>query len=93
MKKLVHLLFLTIFVNFYSYSNAQTVNNATVNMTGNVQNVFITQSGAGHNVNVQLFGDNVPVNISQTGSTPNSFNLSITCYSNCAASPTNVTQY
>ena len=50
---------------------AQTVNNATVNMTGSMQNVIVTQSG----------------------STPQSFNLNITCYSNCAANPTNVTQY
>lgn len=74
-------------------SYAQTVNNATVNMTGNLQNVFISQSGAGHSVNLNLIGNNIPVTVNQSGLTSQSFSLSITCYSNCDSNPTVVNQY
>lgn len=85
------LLALTLFFN--NIAHAQTVNNATVNIIGNTQNVIITQIGAGHSVNLSLAGDNIPVSVTQSGSTPQSFNLSITCYSNCSSNPTVVNQY
>lgn len=87
MKTFIALLFLS------STALAQTVNNATVNIIGNSQNVTIIQSGAGHSANLSLSGDNIPVSVTQSGQTPQSFNLNITCYSNCSASPTVVNQY
>jgi hypothetical protein len=93
MRKLAATLFLSIIVNFSGHTNAQTVNNATVNIIGNSQNVIITQSGAGHSVNLSLSGDNIPVSVTQSGTNPQSFNLNITCYSNCSSNPTVVNQY
>jgi ABC-type transport system involved in cytochrome bd biosynthesis fused ATPase/permease subunit len=90
MKKQI-LLALALF--FSSIAHAQTINNATVNITGNTQNVIITQTGAGHSTNLTLVGDNIPVSVTQSGSTPQSFNLSITCYTNCSSNPTVVNQY
>jgi len=87
MKSLLALLFLTI------SANAQQINNATVNVIGNNQNVIINQSGVGHNANLNLYGNDIPVSVTQSGSTPQSFNLSITCYSNCSNAPTVVNQY
>ena len=87
MKTLAALLFLTI------SANAQQVNNATVNIVGNNQNVIVNQSGAGHSANLNLYGNDIPVNVTQSGNTPQSFNLSITCYSNCSSNPTVVNQY
>jgi hypothetical protein len=87
MKTLITLLLLT------TASYAQTINNATVNMTGNLQNVIVTQSGAGHSVNLNLIGNNIPVTVNQSGLTPQSFSLSVTCYSNCDSNPTVVNQY
>ena len=87
MKALAALLLLTV------SANAQQVNNATVNIVGNNQNVTITQTGAGHSANLSLFGDNIPVSVTQSGSSPQSFNLNVTCYSNCSSSPTVVNQY
>ena len=87
MKSLLALLLLTI------SANAQQINNATVNVIGNNQNVVVNQSGAGHNANLNLYGNDIPVSVTQSGSTPQSFNLSITCYSNCSNAPTVVNQY
>lgn len=87
MKSLLALLFLTI------SANAQQINNATVNVIGNNQNVIINQSGVGHNANLNLYGNDIPVSVTQSGFTPQSFNLSITCYSNCSNAPTVVNQY
>ena len=87
MKTLAVLLLLTI------SANAQQINNATVNIVGNNQNVTITQTGAGHSANLSLFGDNIPVSVTQSGNTPQSFSLTITCYSNCSSNPTVVNQY
>ena len=87
MKSLAALLFFTI------SANAQQVNNATVNIIGNNQNVIVNQSGAGHSANLNLYGNDIPVSVNQSGATPQSFNLSITCYSNCSSNPTVVNQY
>jgi hypothetical protein len=73
--------------------NAQTINSANINIIGNYQNVFINQSGNNHSVNLNLNGDNIPVAISQSGTTPKSFSLHITCYTACANNPTVVNQY
>ena len=75
---------------------AQTVtntNNATVNLQGANQNVSITQSGAGHSFTMSLSGDNISVIASQSGSTAQSFNLSVTCGSSCPSSPYIINQY
>ncbi len=48
MKTLAILLLLTV------SANAQTVNNATVNIIGSTQNVSITQLNASHSANLQL---------------------------------------
>ena len=87
MRILAALLFFTI------SANAQQINNATVNIIGNNQNVIVNQSGAGHTTNLNLYGNDIPVSVSQSGSTPQSFSLTITCYSNCSSNPTVVNQY
>jgi hypothetical protein len=87
MKTLAALLLLTV------SANAQQVNNATVNIIGNNQNVIVNQSGVGHSANLNLYGNDIPVSVSQSGTTPQSFSLTITCYSNCSSNPTVVTQY
>jgi hypothetical protein len=87
MKTLAALLLFTI------SANAQQVNNATVNIIGNNQNVTITQSGSGHSANLSLYGNDIPVSVTQSGSTPQSFSLSHTCYSSCYSSPIVVNQY
>jgi hypothetical protein len=87
MKTLAALLLLTV------SANAQQINNSTVNIVGNNQNVIVNQSGVGHSVNLNLYGNDIPVSVNQSGSTPQSFNLSITCYSNCSNAPTVVNQY
>jgi hypothetical protein len=74
-------------------ANAQTVNNATVNIIGSTQNVVITQSAVGHSANLQLEGDSISVSVTQSGTTPQSFSLSVTCYSSCPTSPYVVNQY
>lgn len=87
MKTLAALLLLTTSVA------AQTVNNATVNIIGNNQNVIINQSGVGHSTSLSLYGNDIPVTVYQSGSVPRSFSLTVTCYSNCADTPTVVNQY
>ena len=93
MKKLVYLLLLTFIANSSWYANAQTINNATVNILGAGQNVTITQSGAGHSANLQLAGDGIEVHVNQSGLNQQSFSLSITCGSNCPNSPYIINQY
>jgi len=72
---------------------SQTVNNATVNIIGSLQNVSITQSGASHTATLNLSGNNISAIVSQYGSTPQSFSLSVNCGSNCPNSPYIVNQY
>jgi hypothetical protein len=72
---------------------SQQVNNATVNIIGNNQNVVVNQSGANHSANLNLYGNDIPVSVTQSGNTPKSFSLTITCYSNCSSNPTVVNQY
>jgi hypothetical protein len=74
-------------------ANAQTINNAIVNIQGINQNVFITQSAAGHVANLQLDGNGISVSVTQSGITPQSFSLSVTCGSSCPSSPYIVNQY
>ena len=87
MKVLAALLLLTV------SANAQQVNNATVNIIGSTQNVNITQSAVGHSANLQLAGDGISVSVTQSGNTPQSFSLSVSCYSSCPSSPYIVNQY
>jgi hypothetical protein len=93
MKKLVYLLLLTFIANSSWYANAQTINNATVNILGAGQNVTITQFNSNHFVNLQLVGDGINVTVTQSGNTPQSFSLNISCYSVCPSSPYVVNQY
>jgi hypothetical protein len=72
---------------------SQTVNNATVNLQGVNQSVSITQFGVGHSASLKLIGDSVSAIISQSGNTPQSFSLSVTCGFNCPNSPYIVNQY
>ena len=90
---LLRIALLSFFVNLSCYANAQTVNNATVNLQGANQSVSITQSGAGHSASLNLVGDSINAIISQTGNTPQSFSLSVTCGNNCPNSPYIVNQY
>ena len=90
---LLRIALLSIFVNLSCYANAQTVNNATVNIQGSNQSVSITQSGASHSATLNLSGDNISAIVSQYGSTPQSFSLSVNCGSNCPNSPYIVNQY
>ena len=72
---------------------SQTVNNATVNLQGANQSVSITQSGAGHSATLNFAGDSITAIISQSGNTPQSFSLSVTCGFSCPSSPYIVNQY
>lgn len=90
MKKYI-LLAISLF--FSNIAQAQQVNNATVNIIGNSQNVSINQSGAGHSATLNLYGNDIPVSVTQSGVTPQSFSLTVTCYSNCSSNPTVVNQY
>ena len=74
-------------------ASAQSINNATVNIIGNTQNVIITQSAIGHSANLQLVGDGISVSVNQFGNTPQSFSLSVICGSSCPTSPYMVNQY
>ena len=84
---------LTALLLFTVSANAQQVNNASINMQGVNQNVIITQSVAGHSANLQLVGDGINVSVTQSGNTPQSFSLSVSCYSVCPSSPYVVNQY
>jgi len=87
MKTLIALLLMT------TPALSQTVNNATVNIIGSLQNVSITQSGANHSATLNFTGDNISAIISQSGNTPQSFSLSVTCGFTCPNSPYIVSQY
>lgn len=84
-----------VFLFMMTTAAAQSVpNNATVNITGNYQNVIISQSGsASHSVSITSTGDNVPVSVTQSGTTPKSFSIIINCVSSCASSPYIINQY
>ena len=84
---------LAIFLLMTIPAYGQTVNNATVNLQGNNQNVSITQSGASHSATLNLSGNNISAIVSQYGSTPQNFSLSVNCGSNCPTSPYIVNQY
>ena len=87
MRTLAALLLLT------TSANAQQINNATVNLQGTNQNVSITQSGANHSATLNITGYNITAIISQSGNTPQSFSLSVTCDISCPTSPYIVNQY
>ena len=87
MKVLAALLLLTV------SANAQQVNNSTVNIIGSTQNVIITQSAAGHSANLQLDGNGISVSVTQSGNTPQSFSLNVTCGFSCPSSPYIINQY
>jgi hypothetical protein len=87
MKVLAALLLLTV------SANAQQVNNSTVNIIGSTQNVIITQSAVGHSANLQLDGNGISVSVTQSGNTPQSFSLSVTCGNSCPSSPYIINQY
>ena len=74
-------------------ASAQSINNATVNIIGNTQNVIINQSGANHSATLNFTGNNISAIISQSGTTPQSFSLSVVCGLNCPDSPYMVSQY
>jgi len=83
-----------LLMSFFTQSvNSQTVNNATVNLQGANQYVNITQSSAGHTANVTISGDSVSVIANQSGNTPQSFSLSVSCGSTCPNSPYIINQY
>jgi ABC-type thiamine transport system ATPase subunit len=84
-------LFALLLMTTSAYS--QTVNNATVNLQGANQSVSITQSGAGHSATLNFAGDSITAIISQSGNTPQSFSLSVTCGFSCPSSPYIVNQY
>ena len=87
MKSLAALLLLTV------SANAQQVNNATVNIIGSTQNVTIIQSAAGHSANLQLEGYGINVSVNQSGNSPQSFSLSVSCGFSCPSSPYIINQY
>jgi hypothetical protein len=87
MKVLAALLLLTV------SANAQQVNNSTVNIIGSTQNVIITQSAVGHSANLQLDGNGISVSVTQSGNTPQSFSLNVTCGNSCPSSPYIINQY
>lgn len=90
MKKYI-LIAITLFFNTTVYS--QTVNNATVNLTGNTQNIIINQTGADHSANINLNGNGVSAIVNQSGTTPQSVTLSVNCGNSCPTSPYVVNQY
>jgi hypothetical protein len=67
---------------------AQTVNNTTVTMIGANQNVIVNQSAS-----VSLSGDGLSVSATQSGTTPKTFSLDVTCFANCPTSPYVINQY
>jgi hypothetical protein len=78
---------------FINPAYSQTVNNATANLQGMNQNIVINQSGASHSANLNLNGDGITAIISQSGSTPQNFTLSVTCGITCPNSPYIINQY
>lgn len=93
MKTLLALLFMTS-TAFSQTIPSPVMNTATVNLTGNFNNVIINQSGIGfHTAIINSTGDNVPINITQSGNTNKSISLDIHCTSNCATNPYIINQY
>jgi hypothetical protein len=93
MKKYI-LIALSLFFSNIAYSQTvNNTNNTNINIQGANQNVTISQSGVGHNANMSLSGDSISVIANQSGTTSQSFNLSVTCGSNCPSSPYIITQY
>ena len=90
---LLRIALLSIFVNLSCYANAQTINNATVNIQGANQSVSITQSGSNHSATITFNGDGLNAIVSQTGPNPQSFSLSVNCGITCPTSPYIVNQY
>ena len=84
---------LAISLFFSNIAHSQTVNNSTVNIIGSTQNVIITQSAAGHSANLQLDGNGISVSVTQSGNTPQSFSLSVSCGFSCPSSPYIINQY
>jgi hypothetical protein len=70
------------------------MNSATVNLTGNFNNVIIDQSGTGfHTAIINSTGSNIPISITQSGSTNKNIQLDIHCTNNCSANPYIINQY
>jgi len=93
MKTLLALLFMTT-TAFSQTVPSPVMNTATVNLTGNFNNVIINQSGTGfHTATINSTGDNVPINITQSGNTNKSISLDIHCTSNCSTNPYIINQY
>lgn len=93
MKTLIALLFMTS-AAFSQTVPSPVMNNATVNLTGNFNNVIIDQSGTGfHTVTINSTGNNVPISVTQSGSTNKNIQLDIHCTSNCSANPYIINQY
>lgn len=93
MKTLLTFLLMTT-VSYAQAVPTPTMNNATVNIIGNSQNIIINQSGTGyHTATVNTNGNDIPVTINQSGSTNKTINVDITCAVACASSPYYVNQY
>jgi len=93
MKTLLALLFMTT-TAFSQTVPSPVMNTATVNLTGNFNNVIINQSGTGfHSATINSTGDNIPINITQSGNTNKSISLDIHCTSNCSTNPYIINQY
>jgi len=93
MRTIAALLLLSSSAYAQSAPPSPVLNSATVNVIGNYQNIIINQTGANHSTNLNLIGDNIPVTVNQSGLTPQSFSLSVTCFSSCASSPYIINQY
>lgn len=87
----MRLIFLYFIMIIPAYS--QSINNATVNIIGNTQNIIINQTGADHSATLNLNGNGVSAIISQSGTLPQSFSLSVNCGNVCPTSPYIVNQY
>ena len=72
---------------------SQTVNNATVNIQGANQNVSINQSGGFHSANVDLRGNGISFYGTQSGTTSQSYSITIDCGNNCPTNPYIINQY
>jgi len=69
-------------------------NNVSVSIIGNNQNVSINQYGLGnHSAIVSSTGNDVPISITQSGSTNKSISLTVNCISACASSPYLIDQH
>jgi hypothetical protein len=92
--KIVLALLLMTSTAFAQAIPSSVMNNTAVNLIGNFNNVIINQSGTGfHTVIINSTGDNVPINITQSGNTNKSISLDIYCVSSCATTPYIINQY